>query len=1161
MFNLVIFPGLGNIGFVDLSGFPMQAQVETVYGRIAPMQNQTQVNQYAQLENCNEQYENLMRNISKDFYPRTIIDRTRPQFHELKHKNLCAVSINVNSINSQYGITKLEILARYHDADLIFVQETSFDPNVNTMPWPLNGYHLVSLENKKWGKGNNVGFNGGCAIFVKNSLKHHCKTINFSHSFEKVQICAVKFDKLTFINCYRSPNQGPEEALALAEYMRNRFPKSKSVIFGDWNLNQTDFQSKTAKSKDQRAIVKAFEELNLTQHVVTPTHDQNIIDLCLTQDREHIKEVFVDYEHKCIDKKGKLKNLFVHHPVIVHFATRPNFLAYDVKKDHKNVEVYKFKRMVQDRLAAIRYEHEIMHFKVVKRGDPNFCFCGAYNCELDGLCKCGEYCNHEAEIETRNEDIAGIIKESFDQCCPDVKMYHYSPSKNRISKKVIKTRKKIINMKKRGDKKYVQALEERLQEYISMDMEKEVEDLVEFWNKAPNNIYITLDRAKKGKPKSNGLYKDIDNDNYDITYDPEEQSNILLKHGSKVLIRSYPEQYEWNVHVPPDDAAPYPAKLYETEITEDLIAYVIDELLNKKFSSSKDGVSVFMLKTLEEVIVPSLCRLYKLSYAFKYLPKGWRLSKQTYIPKKAADLCNPNNLRGLNVCSCLYFPLEYLLCSSQYKQLERRKAISEHQYGFRELLGCELQLIHFYDELTHILQRNDVAMGMTYFFDFEKAFDKVDMLKLNEEMMNHGFANGTGKYFQSWMVGASQYVRVQDKDSETIDVTSGIRQGSIYSGKIGFTLMINDLFEEMIAEAEKIGIRHLFTIKSYADDTKYFIGIRKDVPIEVQMEWHQHMMDTFVRWTVRKRMFLNSKKCKMMMMGGILEEGLDFEIYIDGKLMEFAEREVDLGLITVPSLSWRPHLTQKTNDALRVITTVKDIVPRVSYPKQLMLYNALVRSTLIYASVITYPEHDIDRKLLRKVFKAYWKMAGKAPNGTKLPITPLQFCLWKEIKWFRKAIFSRYPFSLGPYEDVVPRVHGEIRKMAERIKKSRCADVHGGPLRDFTVKRRRLLQVRKNSFRYRNIEIFQKIPVDKLLRMKDNEFKEYCLTEFIPQMLPEEHQLSLDAHSGEIRRSWLRKIHFIKNMQNTTTNPCLISDSEDEPDPNDNLFSSPINVS
>ena len=78
--------------------------------------------------------------------------------------------------------------------------------------------------------------------------------------------------------------------------------------------------------------------------------------------------------------------------------------------------------------------------------------------------------------------------------------------------------------------------------------------------------------------------------------------------------------------------------------------------------------------------------------------------------------------------------------------------------------------------------------------------------------------------------------------------------------------------------------------------------------------------------------------------------------------------------------------------------------------------------------------------------------------------------------------------------------------------------------------------------------------------MNDHEFKEYCLTDFIPKVLPEEHQLSLDAHSGEIRRSWLRKIHFIKNMLNTTTNPTLVSDSEDEPDPNDDFFSSPTNV-
>ena len=1152
IFNaVIIFAGLGN-PLEDDENYEIQFQ--TVYGK--PAKHQDHIRQYAILEPHDEN-DNMMRNISEHFNHTNIHERPVIQRHDLKHKTLCAVSINVNSINSQYGIGKLETLARYHDADLLFVQETSLDPNSDVNLWPINGYTIFSLENKKWGTGKNPGFNGGCAIFVKNTLKHHCKTVNFTHKFKKAQICALKFDKLTMVNVYRSPNQDTQEAIALAEFIVEKFPRSRSIIFGDWNLSQTDFQSKVAKSKDQRAIVKAFDEVGLTQHVVTPTHGNNILDLCLSQDREFIKEVYVDYEHKRIGNDGKLKNLFVHHPVVVEFATRPDLLAYDVRKDHKNVNVHQFRHLVEVGLSKLRYEHQIKHFKVVKRGDPNHCFCGEYQCPLDGLCKCGEYCNPETEIEKRNDDIAKIIKESFDESCPDQKIFHYSPSKNRISTKVTKLKKKIVNLKKKGQTEHIQQLEERLQEYIDLDLEKEVDNLVAFWNAHPNNIYKTLDRAKKGKPKANGIYKDVDNENYDVTYDPREQSNILCKHGAKVLIDSKPENFEWNIHVPPDDAAPYPAKLYETEITEDIIAYVIDELLNKKFSSSQDGVSVFMLKTLEEIIVPSLCRLYKLSYAYKYLPKSWRTSKQTYIPKKAADLCDPNNLRGLNVCSCLYFPFEYLLCNGVYKQLEERGLISIHQYGFRELLGCELQLIHYYDEVTHILQRNDVNMGVTYYFDFEKAFDKVDMEQLNVEMAEHGFANGTGRYFQSWMIGSRQYVRVEDQDSDYVNVTSGIKQGSIYSGKVGFTLMINDMFEELIKEAENIGIGDLFVIKSYADDTKYFIGFRNHTPIEIQNEWHQRMMDAIVAWTKRKRMSLNKKKCKMMLMGGTFDEEISFEINIDGVPLEFAEREVDIGLITVPSLSWRPHLTQKTNDALRVIGTIKDIVPRVSYSKQLMLYNALIRSTLIYASFITYPEHDKDRKLLRKVFKAYWKMTGPAPPDSKIPITPLQFCLWKELKWFRRAMFKPFPFALGPFEDVVPRIHGKIRKMAHRIKKNKCADVISGPLRDFTNKRRRLLAVRKYSFRYRNIEIFQRIPPDKLLRLTEHEFKHYCLTEFIPSVLPEEQELALRAHSGDIRRQWLKKIAFIKNLKNTCSNETLQSDSEDEIDDNEDTILDP----
>ena len=337
-------------------------------------------------EPTNELY---FRNFTHYFNPRPVLSKKIKMCHELKHKELCAISINADSINSQYGISKLEILARDHQADIIMVQETSFNMHSNSI-WTIHDYEVVSLENKTWGTGDNPGMNGGVAILVKNSLKHLCKTVNFTHKFKKVQVCAIRLDKLTFINVYRSPNQDPEEAIEFAQFVKDKFPVEHTIIYGDWNLSTTDFQGKISKRRDHRAFVKAFDDMDLTQHVVTPTHGKNIIDLCLSKDREFIKEVFVDYEHNRVKKSGEVVPLFNHFPIITKFATRPNLRAYDEKKDIKKVDVYKFRKKVGEKLAAINYDHEIKHFPVVVRGDPNHCFCGEYKCPLKGLCKCGQ---------------------------------------------------------------------------------------------------------------------------------------------------------------------------------------------------------------------------------------------------------------------------------------------------------------------------------------------------------------------------------------------------------------------------------------------------------------------------------------------------------------------------------------------------------------------------------------------------------------------------------------------------------------------------------------------------------------------------------------------------------------------------------------------------
>ena len=823
------------------------------------------------------------------FYPCNITNRLQLNHdeHMLKHKDLTLISINTTSINSQRGMARLEEVARFHEADIICVQETSMNPNVPNN-WQMNGYTIVSQEDKKWGSGDNPGWKGGSCIFVKNNYVHLCKTIVIDHGLEKCQISATKFDNMNIINTYRSPNMSNDEAFKLAEIIEQKFPKNDTFVVGDWNLNETDFLNKTAHSKDQKAIIKAFRESNFTQHVITPTCGNNILDLCLSKDKHKIREVFVDYEQFRLNKKNKKVPLFDHFPVVVKFATRPNYKAYTTKKDLKNVDLYKYQELVLNKLNGLKYEHSIKHFKVVIRGNPNWCICGTYDCDKIGLCSCGQKCDPKNEIEKRQQDISKIIHESFMEACPTKKVWLYTPSNNRISKEVIDLKRRINNHKNKKRKERVQELQIELQEKINQDLEKEAEDLIKFWQENPNNCYITLERAKKGKAKSNGLYKDIANGNKDITYDETEQANILNKHGARVLIKSDEHQFEWDEHVNPSDSAPYPSRLREPEITEEIISYIIDEKLKKKYSSGIDGVSVYMLKALENIIIKPLCHLYRLSYSFKYLPIAWRTCKQTYIPKKASDLCNPNNLRGLNMCSCTYFPFEMLLTENTYMQMEDSEMIDMEQFGFRKLLGTELQLVQFWDQATHVLQKPNVERIVVFYWDFEKAFDKIHWMTLNQELFNHRISNGLGNFYQNWLQGSKQYVQVGQAKSDEIDVSSSIKQGSIFAGKLGFTIVINSLFDRLKKKANQLGIGEYFVIKSYADDTKFILPIRKEFPIELEESIHQEMINEFNQWTIEQQLKINANKSLELVIGGKIPS--TYKVFFNG--MEIVTKKI-----------------------------------------------------------------------------------------------------------------------------------------------------------------------------------------------------------------------------------------------------------------------------
>lgn len=101
--------------------------------------------------------------------------------------------------------------------------------------------------------------------------------------------------------------------------------------------------------------------------------------------------------------------------------------------------------------------------------------------------------------------------------------------------------------------------------------------------------------------------------------------------------------------------------------------------------------------------------------------------------------------------------------------------------------------------------------------DFQKAFDKVDHRLLLNKISYNGIRGDLLRWFASYITNRTQIVVINGFKSNSIEVTSGVPQGSIL-GPLLFILYIND-------------IKHCFKHSKfllYADDLKIFKRICND---------------------------------------------------------------------------------------------------------------------------------------------------------------------------------------------------------------------------------------------------------------------------------------------------------------------------------------------
>ena len=130
--------------------------------------------------------------------------------------------------------------------------------------------------------------------------------------------------------------------------------------------------------------------------------------------------------------------------------------------------------------------------------------------------------------------------------------------------------------------------------------------------------------------------------------------------------------------------------------------------------------------------------------------------------------------------------------------------------------------------------------------DFSKAFDKVSHSLLTHKLDHYGIKGKTNMWIQNFLAERKQVVVVEGEKSDSINVESGVPQGSVLVPSL-FLFYINDMPE---------GIRS--RVRLFADDTIVYLTITSDT----DADYLQEDLDKLAEWEGKLKMAFHPDKCK-----------------------------------------------------------------------------------------------------------------------------------------------------------------------------------------------------------------------------------------------------------------------------------------------------------
>ena len=404
--------------------------------------------------------------------------------------------------------------------------------------------------------------------------------------------------------------------------------------------------------------------------------------------------------------------------------------------------------------------------------------------------------------------------------------------------------------------------------------------------------------------------------------------------------------------------------------------------LEPKNSCSYDGMSPKELIQIAPIIHPILRLIINQSLITGIFPTKFKIAVITPLYKgKNADVHAFGNYRPISLLPTLSKIIEKIVHAQLYKYMSENNHFIASQYGFRRNHSTEYAAMEFVDKTMNAIDKQQVPLAIL--MDFSKAFDTLDHKILLDKLKYYGIQGIALTWFENYLTGMTQYVQFNGINSNLVDITTGVPQGSVL-GPLLFLIYINDL-----PNASKI-----FHAILFADDTSLTATICSFSPFQPKSKLDFQILSRRINielemineWLQINKLSLNVDKTKYMIFHN-RQRNMDIYKQLNIKINDLEIKRVFtfnfLGIIINDKLDWNDHINYVAQKILPVINTLNRLKHLLPIRILKMIYNSLILSRLHYGNILWGNNQGRLNKLQKRAIRA---ISNVGTNSHTVPI-------------------------------------------------------------------------------------------------------------------------------------------------------------------------------